>query len=389
MKKIITISLIAFTLLSVFSINVSADEIEYKVNLSYEVERNTGIGDEFEIVYYINDKEVEDGDILFLNKEDKIRISADVSEMDDYPDEGQASGSVYLNEDDSTTREVIYAELTEYMGRRNKDAEATVDVIFEFVPQIEKTTTVANATPQSQNRTPTTGEKILLNILLFTFGLYFIATFYFALLFFISMPLNNKYENEIKESIYKKSCIFTHIIPSGLFGLSVCILLVNDIPFDDTVLLIYFLILIINSVILYIYYLKKLKKELLIIRQKYAKYQNKSLTEIFNIMFKTNLDITFIEEYDTVIPQHKNNAKFGEYTVYISNHGSKIHYKENCCNANIPFFIYDKKISRFLPCLKCQNRKAELPITFEQYQRFSQVITEMKKYKIPISEIKF
>ena len=133
MKKIITISLIAFTLLSVFSINVSADEIEYKVNLSYEVERNTGIGDEFEIVYYINDKEVEDGDILFLNKEDKIRISADVSEMDDYPDEGQASGSVYLNEDDSTTREVIYAELTEYMGRRNKDAEATVDVIFEFV----------------------------------------------------------------------------------------------------------------------------------------------------------------------------------------------------------------------------------------------------------------
>ena len=261
MKKIITILLITLTLLSILTLNVSANEIEYQINLSYEVERNTGIGEEFRVIYYVNGEEIEDGDILFLNKEDEINISADVTEIDDYPDEGKASGSVYLNEDDSTTTEVIYAELTEYMGRKNKGAEATINVIFEFVPQIEKTTTT-NTTHNDTKKEKTLTKTIIEYVLGFTIGLYLIAILYFAVLFLLSIPIQIKYEKEGRDNYgFSKSFLITHIIPSGLIALSICILISqNKSIFGKPISIIYLLILIIHLIIIYIYYLLKLRK---------------------------------------------------------------------------------------------------------------------------------
>ena len=116
-------------------------------------------------------------------------------------------------------------------------------------------------------------------------------------------------------------------------------------------------------------------------RRKLLKYENKTKTEIFNMLFETNINITFNDK-NLPIP-HKKQGKFGEYTIYFSPSGKKIHYKKGCCNAICPEFRFKWHGSE---CSKCVHYKPKLPITAQQYYEYIKIIESLQKYNINIKE---
>ena len=109
---------------------------------------------------------------------------------------------------------------------------------------------------------------------------------------------------------------------------------------------------------------------------------NKTKTEIFNMFFKTNLNIIF-DERNMPVPQRKKQGKFGEYTMYTTASGYKTHYQKGCCNAYIPKSMI--VISEF-PCSKCKKYRKEPPITQSQHIQFVNLINELQHYNINIKQ---
>ncbi len=168
--------------------NYTDGVVEFKLNIELDVERNTGIGNDFRAKYYVNGEEVSDGDILLLDTSENVELSYDVYEKDEHSDEGSGYDKVHIYSYKETAIRV-HAELEEYMGRKNQGAEATIGAIFTFTPLIEEQTTEEHTettqTEQQPNKsllvtiigyilrisiaTLVFGSAILLIYLLFTF----------------------------------------------------------------------------------------------------------------------------------------------------------------------------------------------------------------------------
>ena len=97
------------------------------------------------------------------------------------------------------------------------------------------------------------------------------------------------------------------------------------------------------------------------------------------MLFETNINIAF-DDKNLPIP-HKKQGEFGEYTIYFSPSGKKIHYKKGCCNAICPEFRFNWHGSE---CSKCVHYKPKLPITAQQYYEYIKIIESLQKYNINI-----
>ncbi len=118
--------------------------------------------------------------------------------------------------------------------------------------------------------------------------------------------------------------------------------------------------------------LKLLKKREIL---KYLFYINKSKSELFNLVNNTNVDIEF-DNNNLPIPNYPKIGKYGEYTVFITQRGKKIHRKPFCCNATIEKFDFATQGNY---CKICANKGKPKKITKQEYIRFLNIYYYLNK----------
>lgn len=80
---------------------------------------------------------------------------------------------------------------------------------------------------------------------------------------------------------------------------------------------------------------------------------NNSLHQICKVPPDTQI---YMHDGSYEIYQKGYDAIYGKYTGYISDNGSKYHFRKACSNANTPICVFDKKmIGNRTPCQKCFN----------------------------------
>ena len=102
---------------------------QYRVYVSYKCDRNTGVGNDFEWTFWVNDKFITNGSIIDAGTD--LYCYAKVVERDSYryPDVGDNSGTVCPSKTNKTSFKV---RVDEYGGIDNAGSYAIFTVTFTF-----------------------------------------------------------------------------------------------------------------------------------------------------------------------------------------------------------------------------------------------------------------
>lgn len=216
------------------------------------------------------------------------------------------------------------------------------------------------------------GEFSFISIVAFLLAWYVATLLSFACVFLVYEIITLLFDHKVVTLDYKHDFLHLNIF-GGIVGLQGVIIKLLDL--NENLLIIPFVLTVVFSIIVYHCNKKSYKEK----RKQYLYFSGQTNADIFNSVNETNIPLP--KNFPDGLQSQK--GKYGDYTVFLANYGSKIHYKKGCCSAFNEWFVFHVYGS---DCKKCEKHKPTIPITREQYRKYIKLCKELKEYDIPFGE---